>query len=421
MRLATLLLAALFVLPAPAQEFEPAYTMEEVLERQRRVPRDDHWWAVTGDQMGWMHKNTQQMFPTVPVYRAGPVRELESAPMAAIADFAVETPEGTMRFEEFLADDQSTALGVVILHRGKVVFESYPRMRDYEKVTYWSVAKPMAGTIVYLLEARGEVDTQAPIETYIPRLADSAFAGITVRNFLEHSSGVDCSENYEDPESCYYQYSMAIGDNHRDASAADDPYEYLATAEIGRIFEPGARFDYSGVNNFIVAWLIQEVTGYPLQDLVTREFWSRIGAENDAAYIAYRYGIALSHGGFIARMRDLGRFGLLFTPSYRVVSDHEVIPGDFFDVVFNDHSGNPAWESADGAFSHIAYQWSVEPERGIISHGGWGGQGLIIDTRQDVVAVFTSFVKDDYSEVNLEQVVTELLAAVFPGLPEKTD
>ena len=281
-------LAALVVLPLQAQEFEPAYTMQEVLEHQRRVPRDDHWWAVTGEEMGWMHKNTQQLFPTVPVYRAGEVRELESAPLAAIADFPVETPRGKMRFEDFLADDQSTALGVVILHQGRVVFESYPRMQDYEKVTYWSVAKAMVGTIVYLLEARGEIDTRKPIETYIPRLAESSFAGITVRNFLDHASGVDCSENYEDPDSCYYQYSMAIGDNHRDETAPDNPYDYLANTEFGRIFEQGTRFDYSGVNNFILSWLIQEVTGYPLQDVVTQEFWSKIGAENDAAYIAYR-------------------------------------------------------------------------------------------------------------------------------------
>ena len=339
-------LAAVFFQQAHADEFEPAYTMQEVLEHQRKVPRDSHWWAVTGEQMGWMHKNTQQMFPTVPVYRAGQVRELEVAPMSEIADFPVETPQGTMRFEDFLADEQATALGVVILHKGKLVFESYPRMRDYEKVTYWSVAKALVGTIVAMLEERGQVDTREPIETYIPELAESAFAGITVRNYLDHSSGVDCSENYEDPKSCYFEYSMAIGDNHRNESAADDPYEYLANAQVGRIFEQGTKFDYSGVNNFILSWLIQEVTDYPLQDIVTKEFWSHIGAESDAAYIAYRYGIALSHGGFISRMRDLARLGLLFTPSYEAVSDRKIISDDLLNTLKTRYSPVPAWPSS---------------------------------------------------------------------------
>ena len=79
---------------ASADEFEPAYTADEVIEHQRKVPTDVHWWAVTGPEMGWMHKNTQQMFPSVPVYRAGQVRELENRPMAEIADFIVQTPNG---------------------------------------------------------------------------------------------------------------------------------------------------------------------------------------------------------------------------------------------------------------------------------------------------------------------------------------
>jgi len=121
---------------AAADEFEPAYTMQEILEHQRKVPRDDHWWAVTGEEMGWMHKNTQQLFPTVPVYRAGPVRELQYEPMAEIANFPVQTPQGELRFEDMLSNDQSTAMGVVILHKGKIVFESYP-LQDIVTREFW--------------------------------------------------------------------------------------------------------------------------------------------------------------------------------------------------------------------------------------------------------------------------------------------
>jgi CubicO group peptidase (beta-lactamase class C family) len=398
---------------ANADEFEPAYTMDEILEHQRNVPGDEHWWAVTGPQMGWMHKNTQQMFPSVPVYRAGQVRELESRPMAEIADFVVQTPNGEMRFEDMLFDEQSTAMGVVILHKGDIIFESYPRMKDYEKIIYWSVSKVFSGTIVRLLEERGLVDISEPIETYIPELADSSFAGTTVRSFLDHASGLDCDENYEDPQSCYYQYSMAIGENVRDDSAVDNPYDYFINADVARLREQGTKFRYSGANNFILAWLIQEVTGYPFQDIVTREFWQHIGAESDAGFFAYRYGIAVSHGGFQARMRDLARFGLLFTPSSHVVTDKKIISDEFIHVMRTE--GNPSLKQdrGDGMASHPMYQWEEVYSHDWLNHGGWGGQGLMISPSRDVVALFTSYTKEDNNEIDLSAVMFDLLNTVF--------
>ena len=405
---------------ASADEFEPAYTADEVIEHQRKVPTDVHWWAVTGPEMGWMHKNTQQMFPSVPVYRAGQVRELENRPMAEIADFIVQTPNGEMRFEDMLSDDQSTAMGAVILHKGDVVFESYPRMQDYEKIIYWSVSKVFAGTIVRLLEERGLVDINEPIETYIADLADSSFAGTTVRSFMDHASGLDCDEDYEDPQSCYYQYSMAIGENVRDDSAADNPYDYFINADVARLREQGTAFRYSGANNFMLAWLVQEVTGHPFQDAVTREFWQHIGAESDAGFFAYRYGIAVSHGGFQARMRDLARFGLLFTPSAAVVTDKQIISDEFIEIMRS--AGNPKlrqeWQV--GTTSYPMYQWNVIDTHDWIEHGGWGGQGLMINPSRDVVALFTSYTKDDNSEIDLGAVMFHLLNTVFSDTPGAT-
>ena len=132
------------------------------------------------------------MFPTVPVYRAGPVRELGCAINPAIAAFPVETADGPMGFKDFIDSDQSTVMGIVILHRGKIVFEHYPRQEPYEKPIYWSVAKAFVSTLVAILEDRGKVDVDQAIETYLPELSASSFAGVTVRNFLDMAPGVDC-------------------------------------------------------------------------------------------------------------------------------------------------------------------------------------------------------------------------------------
>ena len=405
-------------LPERGDSFRPAETAIAIESHQRRVPDDDIWWTATGEEMRWMHLNTEQLFPSVNVYRNGQVRELEYDIMDEIARFEIDTPEDPMSFDDFLFSELSTAMGVVILHQGKIVYENYPRMQEHEQPIYWSVAKVMPATILRILEERGQLDVSKPIETYIPELAASDFAGITVRNILDMATGPDCQDEYEDRQSCYYQYSMAIGDGFRDENASDNPYEFLKTLEVSKHAEQGTQFSYSGVNTFVLAWLVEKITGHPFQDVFTKEIWYHIGAESDASYIAYRYGIPLTHGGFVSRMRDLARFGLLFTPHYGVVSDRKIISDSHVDLLRS--GGNPQLRInaklgsvKDSGIKHNVYQWDEIHANGHFYKGGWGGQGLIVNPERDVVAVFTSYFKEDYSEVSLEKTVFEVLNGVF--------
>jgi len=399
--------------------FVPASTVEHIQKQMRRLPTDDIWWTVNGKDMAWNFKNLHMIFPTVNVYRDGPVRELASRPMKEIGEFEIDTPDGRMSFDEFIHSDQSTAMGVVVLRKGDIVYERYPRMQEHEKPVYWSTSKIFPSTIIRLLEERGLVDVSKPIETYIPKLAKSSFAGSSVRHILDMSSGLDCSDEYESWDSCYYRYSMAIGDGFRTEDAPDNPYDFAATYEAVREAPPGHKFSYSGLNTFILGWLVEEVMDMPFQDAFSKEIWTKIGAESDASYIAPRYGIPVTHGGFVSRMRDLARFGLLFTPSYKVVSSEKIISDSHIDLIRNGgdpnlrlNAGLPGVE--ESGVKHNVYQWDEIYANDNFFKGGWAGQGLVVNPTRDVVAVFTGYFKDDqYSEVRLEPKLFEVLDGVF--------
>jgi len=314
-------------------------------------------------------------------------------------------------FADFLESDASTAMGVVILHRGKIVYEHYPRMQPHEKPIYWSVAKVMPATIIRIMEERGQIDVNHPIQFYIPELTHSDIADITVRNILDMATGLDCGDEYDDRQSCYYQYSMAIGDGFREGDAPDNPYDFLSSLSAVKEAEQGEKFSYSGLNTFVLAWLVEKISSEPFQDVFSREIWRKIGAEADASYLAYRYGIPLTHGGLLSNMRDLARFGLLFTPSYGTVSDSQIISDAH--VKFLLEGANPNLIRDDG--SHNIYQWDSVDTNGFIYKGGWGGQGLVVNPEQDVVAVFTSYFKEDYSQEALRPVIYEVLNGVFVG------
>ena len=406
------------------ERFEPASSVEETFRWHRARPTTTAWWDIVGEQQAWYFKNLQQLYPSVTVYRDGPVRELDQRPMSEIADYPVETPEGTMRFEDFLHSDQSTTMGMVILHKGKIVFETYPRMKPYQKPIYWSVTKIFVSTVLAILEDRGLVDVTKPIGFYLPELKNPKMAGIRVRDVLDMASGMDCSDDYENFEACYYRFETSLGDGFRTENSPDNPYQMLIDFDYGFWSDPGTGFDYSGVNTFLLSWIIEKVTGMPFQDALTREVWRHIGAESDAAIFAGRLGVPLTTGGLMAKLRDVARFGLLFTPSYGVVSDKKIISDRYLEMILyggrpeilaNARSGSPP----EGV-KHNVYQWDLVFDNNDVYKGGWAGQGLLINPDRDYVAVYTGYFKDaENSEVRPLPILREVLEGVFRDQPSR--
>lgn len=408
MALARIVLLALIGLSIAASAntnqspFAPSSSVEQNLYQHKRLPHptEEVWWIATGKDMAWNNKNLTALFPSVPVYRDGPVRALPYNLNPKIDEFEIDAAGKKMSFGDFLASDHSTNMGIVILHKGQIVFENYSRMEEYEKPIWWSVTKVFASSLVAILEDRGQVDTTKPVEFYLPELSKSEFAGITVRNVLDMASGVDCSDGNYARGTCYYEFEASLSDAVRSDKTADNPYEAIATMRPGKWSEQGKAFDYSGVNTFILSWIVEKVMAMPFQDAVTKEFWLKLGAEGDASFFAARYGIALSSGGFMSKVRDMARFGLLFTPSYKVVSEEQLISDRYLQTII--HGGRPELihnarfpEDGIADIKHNVYQWDLVYQNNDIYKGGWAGQGLLINPERDLVAVYVGYAKDD--------------------------
>lgn len=417
--LLTAFIALLAALPVNSSEFISGSTPDEVREHIERLPENNIWWSVAGEEMRWNNLNLQRIFPTAPVYRDGPVRELENALNPAIANFPVDTPAGPMAFRAFLDSEYSSSLGVVIAHKGKIVFEHYARMQPYEKPIMWSVSKVLVAAVISILEERGKIDVDKPIEAYISELAGSTYQGTTVRNILDMATGIDCSEEYEDKSSCYYRLMQTMGEAWWDENSPDNPYEYLAGLKAERFAEQGTSYEYGSVNTVLLGWLVEKVTGMPFQDALSKEIWTRAGMESDAAYVAPRFGVPHWDGGFLARMRDMIRFGLLFTPSYTVVAETRIISEKHVENLHVNGRGellanarNPGWEKytheADQVL-HNTWQWDLVWKNGDVYKGGWAGQGLLVNPKQDLVAVYTGYFKEDYSELPVLPRLREVL------------
>ncbi len=200
--------------------------------------------------------------------------------------------------------------GVVILHRGAVVYESYRGALSAELPHIaFSMTKSLVGLIAASLAQEGKIDTSAPVATYVPELAASAFGDASVRQVMDMTVGVKYSENYVDPEAEVRTYGIAAGYGKPPEGYAG-PHsivEFLAT--LKKQGEHGAAFAYKTCNTEVLAWIVQRVTGKAMAQLISERIWQKMGMEEDAHIIVDPVGMAACGGGMNLCLRDLARVG----------------------------------------------------------------------------------------------------------------
>ncbi len=277
--------------------------------------------------------------------------------------------------------------------------------------------------LIAILEDAGRIDTSASVERYLPALKDSAFAGITVRNILDMATGLDCREDYEDRTSCYYRMAVALGDGFVEDKEldkeTDNPYELLPQLKIDRYAEQGTSFAYASVNTFVLGWIVEEITGMPLQDALSQMIWTQMGAEHDAALLAPRYGVPLAWGGLLATPRDVARFGLLHTPSWRLVAQAPIFSEEYIRLLKD--GGNPEllrnarWGAPSAEVDHNVYQWDFVFDNNDMYKGGWAGQGLLVNPDKDLVVVYTGYLDDVGNSRALLPLIRRMMNTLYPA------
>lgn len=409
MRLRYLLFAAGLAGAAWAENYTIDLSAAAASELRRKATIET--WDDGGAISNFVYRHPAEVFPAAIVKRAGPVRELPVKLREDVANFVVDEDGGKPRsLREYV--EREPLDGLLVVHRGTIVFEHYPRMRRDDRHLSFSVTKAYVGTLVALLESDGKIDTIAPISRYLPELRGSVWSDISVRDVADMASGVDGKEDehaYTDPAHKIFRMEAALGWQPRlpampESVRQGDAYGYIRT--MGKGIEPGTKFEYSSVNTAMLGELLERVSGRRLSDLLSERLWARMGAESDGLMLVNDRGVPIAHAGLAMTLRDLARFGLLFMANGGIPDRaRERILKDGRPALLP--AGHPNW------YTHASYQWDQVHERGILAKGGFGNQGLYIDIPREVVVVmFGTNTTVDAKGVPMP--VLKLAPALFP-------
>ncbi|MDP2528595.1 MAG: serine hydrolase domain-containing protein [Candidatus Palauibacterales bacterium] len=110
-----------------------------------------------------------------------------------------------------------------------------------------SVGKQFTSAMILLLARDGKLALDDPITKYLPEGAD-VWKGITIRNLLTHTSGIQDYENADPP----------IVDLRRDYTDAQLAHLF---ARLPLVFPPGTTWSYSNTGYVLLGIIIDRVTG----------------------------------------------------------------------------------------------------------------------------------------------------------------
>lgn len=262
------------------------------------------------EHLGWRVQNPGRLYPTARISRGqGPVSALPPGEHLAVDALTVDDGEGAaLPMTEIWR--RTVADSTLVLHRGKVVFESYlGDMTPQHQHAMFSCTKSVIGLLVEQLIFERKVDPAAPASTYIPELCSSPAGSATVRQHLDMQAHFMFSDKPKADGQVQVDYIMGLGFIPRPAgySGANGAYELLINARP--MGEHGKTFRYDNGSTDMLGWIVRRATNSSLDKHISESIWSKLGCEQDGGMLIDAAGTEWAAGGMSACLRDFGRLG----------------------------------------------------------------------------------------------------------------
>ena len=193
----------------------------------------------------WFHNFPSRALPTAVIPHRRPVMPLHSKIIPEIGKVTATTELGKMDLNAFLNHPESYAQGFIVVHKGEIVFEQYPGMRDADSHLTASTAKVLVGLLVERLIEEGRIDEHRTLGDYVPEFRGSVWEKIKVIDVMGMSTGLDpinAPEHFVNPDAVITRMVMAeLGETYK--GKVESMLGVIKEAKP--VSKPGEHFTYS--------------------------------------------------------------------------------------------------------------------------------------------------------------------------------
>lgn len=311
--------------------------------------------------------------------------------------------------EEWIDEGNMAGCVVAVGYRGKIVYidafghrSLEPQKKPMTVDTVFDLAsltKPIAtATSIIRLVDQGRLRLHDPVARYLPEFAANGKEKITIFHLLTHQGGLI-------PDNPIGDYEHGPEEARR------------RIMQLKPLSDPGEKFRYTDVGYIVLGWVIEKVSGKPLDQYVRDEIFGPLGMDEtwyvpsepfrrraaatekrDGRWMqgevhdprAHRLGGVAGHAGLFSTAGDLAIYAqmMLQKGQYRGV---RILSPRAVEVMTRGYRVSSGWRGLgwdkQTGYSSNRGEWMTESAFG---HGGFTGTAIWIDPRLELFVIFLS-------------------------------
>ena len=168
---------------------------------------------------------------------------------------------------------------VLVAKNKKIVYQNQVGYADFRKKTLInsesifqlaSVSKQFTAAAIMQLKEKNKLKLTDSVNAYFP---DFPYKNITIRNLLNHTSGLP---------KYFWVAEHEWKDNKPPTNK--DLMEVLPISKAKRFFKPGRNFDYSNTGYFVLASIIEKITGISFNQYLQKNIFEPLNMKNSYVY-----------------------------------------------------------------------------------------------------------------------------------------
>jgi CubicO group peptidase (beta-lactamase class C family) len=168
---------------------------------------------------------------------------------------------------------------VLIAKNEKIVYSNQIGIADFKEKAplhkesifqLASVSKQFTAAAIMLLTERDKIKLTDTVNVYFP---DFPYKNVTIKNLLNHTSGL--------PK---YFWVAEHKWNQEKAPINSEMMKLLETSNVQRFFKPGRNFDYSNTGYFVLASIVEKVSGISFSAFLKSNIFEPLQMKNSYVY-----------------------------------------------------------------------------------------------------------------------------------------
>ncbi len=268
----------------------------------------------------------------------------------------------------------------LIVRDDTILYEIYTNDHAPDQpVSSFSIAKAVMTTLTGIALQEGAIQSlDQRVCEILPEWGEKGFANLTIRDLLQHTSGMNFTKSIYNPTSDQVQFYYGRNLHRR----------MQRRKPAG---PPGKTYDYQSANTILLTMVLEKATGQPITEYLETRLWIPLGMESPASWSLDRRGekgIARTFCCLQAHARDFARLGRFWLHKGQW-SGRQILPPDFIDQILQGHP------ESSPRYRH-GFRVANDPS-GVFYASGLLGQYIYIFPEKDLIILRFGEHRERYS------------------------